>query len=342
MHTFKQFFFEKSTVTSFSFNGRDILEDNNVVGKGIFKLQPIKGTKTQQLNKNSKVFYGYDIKDASKLDVYASAKGTINALNGKPYEKLFRPMEEREFENLVNVAVEKFVEQTTAAYDAILYPTSRSDLAWYIAEKVKQGIANKIANPRAQATIVSEIGKVAIDDESVRRVLNTSKLLEQAQKVVFDVIRKIIPDYPHEDLIALSLEESMNDWIDKFAVANVGKDFSAATHFRNTPNTAPFAKALKMLDSGELDPDLKGVFKGFKGIGGHIDQYLTSYYTVEDTIREIRAMPKDKPWSKFATRILVIDDNINTGHIYDQLKALHSQYKECDWFFLMKTEIYGV
>lgn len=341
MRSFRQFFVEETKTSIFTFDGLNIYQGSQIVGRGIFQKKEVKGTKTSQLNKNSKVFYGYDVQDSQKLDVYAATKGTVNAIHGKPYDKLFQPMDNDEFQGLVDVAATKFVEQTNFAYDAILYPRSRSDLAKYIAEVVKQKIAAKVANLRAESTIVQEIGKLEIDDESIRKVLNTPKLLEQAAKVVLTAIRKKFPEYPHEDLIIMALDESLNNWIDKFAVQNVGKDFSAATHFRNTRNMVPFAKALKMFNSGELDPDLKGVFDGFKDVGQHIDRYLSSYYTVEDTIRELQAMPKDKPWSKFATRILVIDDNINTGHIYDQLKALHSQYKECDWFFLMKTELYG-
>ena len=342
MRSFRQFYVEETRTSIFTFDGQNIYQGSQIVGRGIFQKKEVKGTKTSQLNKNSKVFYGYDVQDSQKLDVYAATKGTVNAIHGKPYDKLFQPMDNEEYRGLVNVAATKFVEQTNFAYDAILYPRSRSDLAKYIAEVVKHKIAAKVANLRAEATIVQEIGKLEIDDESIRKVLDTPKLLEQATKVVLTAIRKKFPEYPHEDLVIMALDESLNNWIDKFAVQNVGKDFSAATHFRNTPNTTPFAQALKMLDKGELDPDLEGCFKGFKGIGGHIDQFVKTYYTVDDTLKQLNAMPRDKPWSKFATRILVIDDNINTGHIYEQLKDIHTQYKECDWFFLMKTELYGV
>lgn len=334
----------------------DVLEDNQqLVVKELFLNTTIKGNMSTYIpTKQAKLFIGYDVYTTSteqgkeiRNSIYATIKGSSNLYKDATYDKPFQAMPKEDYEMLINRAVDAFINTVTAPYDFILFPSSRSvhakDIAEAIDKKLKTKFASGILQKRAQNTVVQVIPKKLVTPETMKEVVHIEELIN---KIIFSIEQHInapLNENTKNSATELLTKTLVDFLYNKASSAKEGTEFSTATHLRSTSNEGIFKKAINVLNSGNIAPELQDKLVNFK-VAGHLDAYSDSHFVVEDLIKQLNEYintSKSREWIG-ATRILAVDDNINSGDMYKQLSPLGNVLKYCDYFFLMKDMKYKI
>lgn len=323
--------------------------NEQLVAKEVFIDTTVKGNMSTYIpTKQARMFIGYDVYTTTsqsgkdiRNSVYGAVKGTSNTLKNKTYEKDFQAMSREEYEMLINRAVDAFVSKTTAPYDYILYPSSRSshanDIADAINEKLKVKFTSGALQQRVQSTKVQLIPKKFVTPETMKEVVHIDKLVN----IVYNTILKKAEVSLSDDVKAKVIDLLTNTLTDKLhkKALSAGKDtpFSTATHLRSTPNSILFKDAIDILNAGSIAPELHNKLQDIS-IGGHLDDYCDSHFdltSLKQQLEQYVGDTKSRQWIG-KMRVLIVDDNINSGDMYKQIAPLDKLLVYCDYFFLMK------
>ena len=284
-----------------------------------------------------------------------------NKISRHLYAKDFYSLTEAEYQDLLNLALIKFLEvNKSKKYDIIAFPESRSFNVQDIAEK----LANKVGTSNVTITTIE---KIKVSSDNPKYVTNPDST--SAQYHLFDIdhiittFKKFLPKTAQ--LTDSELREAINDYIKTFTGRHKNQTLSTATDLRNAGmkmETIFFhvlrfhgipAAGITKLPGGRLNDFM---------LSHHDNQTFTDYlkqkhHTYDKNIaaqqaligdRNVPETAKDKArmtLSRLNARdnILIIDDNINSGDLYKQilptLTALPN--KKVDFFFLLCRETYG-
>lgn len=332
------------------------LDDNQqLVAKEVFLSTTIKGDKSTLIpTKQAKVFIGYDVFSTSteqgrevRNSIYAAVKGSSNLYKGKGYDKPFQSIPEEDYNMLINRAVDAFVGTVTAPYDFILYPSSRSSHASDIAEaingKLKAKFSAGMMQKRSQNTTIQVIPKKLVTSDTMKEVVRINELVEKTTTLIEKFANTPLSRDSKIKVTQFLTDALVNFLYKKASSVEPDTEFSTATHLRSTFNEAIFKDAVDALNSGSVVPELRGKLAGFK-MSGHLDAYSDSHFMLDELIQQLNqytSNAKSREWIG-ATRILAVDDNINSGDMYKQLSPLGNILKNCDYFFLMKDLKYKI
>jgi hypothetical protein len=330
-------------------------DNEQLVAKEVMLNTTIRGQMSTFIpSKTNKLFIGYDVfttKEANGKDirnsVYATVKGTANALRGKEYEKKFQAMPENDYNMLIERAVDAFISKESVPYDFILYPSSRSsnaqDIANLINTKLKQKLSTGVAGQRAQSAVVQEIPKKPITQESIKEVVQIEKLVNNVLAGIESHAGvKLSSNSKNEikDLLVKTLVDFLTNKVSKFTADD---KYSTSSHLKPVPNSTIFDDAIKLLNEPGVIPELENKIANFS-VGGHLDSYCDSHFELTDLKTQLSQYDRDgkkRAWIG-KTRILIVDDNINSGDMYKQIAPLGDMLRNCDFFFLMKDMKYKV
>lgn len=330
-------------------------DKEQLVAKEVMLYTTIRGQMSTFVpSKNNKLFIGYDVfttKEANGKDirnsVYATVKGTANALRGQGYEKDFQAMPENDYNMLIERAVDAFVSKENTPYDFIFYPSSRSshaqDIANLINTKLKQKLSTGVLGQRAQNTAVQEIPKKPITLESIKEVVQIEKLVNSVLTGIESHAGvKLSSNSKNEvkDLLTKTLVDFLSNKVSKFTADD---KFSTSSHLKPVLNSAIFDSAIQLLNEPGIIPELEGKIINYS-VGGHLDSFCDSHLELADLKTQLSQYDKEgkkRAWIG-KTRILIVDDNINSGDMYKQLAPLGDMLRNCDFFFLMKDMKYKI
>ena len=334
----------------------DILDGNQqLVVKELFLNTTIKGNMSTYIpTKQAKLFIGYDVYTTSteqgkeiRNSIYATVKGSSNLYKDTTYDKPFQAIPKEDYEMLIERAVDAFINTVSTPYDFILFPSSRSvhakDIAEAIDKKIKIKFNSGIPQKRTQNTIVQVIPKKLVTPETMKEVVRINELVN---KIIFSIEQHInapLNENTKNNAIELLTKTLVDFLYAKASSMKEGTEFSTATHLRSTSNDGIFKKTINILNSGNIAPELQDKLTNFK-VAGHLDAYSDSHFIVDDLIKQLNEYinaSKTREWIG-ATRILAVDDNINSGDMYKQLSPLGNVLKYCDYFFLMKDMKYKI
>jgi len=326
-----------------------------LVAKEIMMSTIIRGQMSTYIpSKNNRIFIGYDVfttkeSDGKKIrnSVYAAVKGTSNSLKGNQYVKAFQTIPENDYNMLIRRAVNAFIDKERAPFDFILYPASRSSHAYDIAKFIDVGLKQKFVSgllgQRAQSVTIQEIPKKPINIETIKEVVHIEDLVNN---VVKNIERHADVTLSRESKIEVIdiLTKTLIEFLTK-KVLNIkdGEGYSTATHFRSTHNKEIFDNVVELLNGPGIIPELDNKLTGFT-MSGHLNDYTESHHDLKDLKMQLDQYDKDgkkRTWVG-KMRLLVVDDNINSGDMYKQIAPLGDMLRNCDFFFLMKDMKYKI
>ncbi len=369
MRNFKNYFFSENIYRDkdsgkliYKVNPKEIaklgafLDDNQqLVAKEIFLNTTVKGNMSTYIpTKQAKMFIGYDVYSTTsgegkevRNSVYATVKGSSNLYKGAGYDKPFQAIPKEDYEMLITRAVDAFIGTVTAPYDFILYPSSRSshaqDIAETIANKLKTKFSSGIMQKRAQNCSVQKIPKKLVTPDTMKEVVRINELVEKTVSLIEKFANTTLSS-ESKNKVTQFLTDALVDFLyTKATTVEPNTEFSTASHLRSTFNEAIFKDAVDTLNAGSFIPELQGKLTGFK-MSGHLDAYSDSHFVLDELIQQLSQYmgnAKSREWIG-ATRILAVDDNINSGDMYKQLSPLGNTLKYCDYFFLMKDLKYKI
>lgn len=362
------------------------VKDYIVLIKPIFAYGKVTGDQTRELlshslhRKDSDIFYGYDVinidksadervKQFSNVElkdvknrIYAAVKGVANIIKGKPYEKLEKmdpskkvPLEVVQYNELVNKAVEAFVEKTPKTYDLIIYLQSRSEHVKDLGEKIYSAL--KAKSKVSDLCEVIELKKRQISDTaqldtSIEQMFD----LQEFGNDFFNAINSVYKDV--EDLSPLKTEiisDAMgvlkNVLVNKFKVKMTGGGgLSIASDVRPINNNDLATQILKKLAENQYTyyPEILQKLGNNKLSvhGRFMDYQKSSHYDFPSIINALTNI-KNKVGGG---EILVVDDNMNSGDTFKQVKLMMNEMysalggtKLFNWnyFILIKDETYS-
>lgn len=369
MRSFKNYFFSENIYRDkdtgkliYKVNPKEVaklgafLDDNQqLVAKEILLNTTVRGNMSTYIpTKQAKMFIGYDVYSTTtdqgkevRNSVYATIKGSSNLYKGAGYDKPFQAIPKEDYEMLILRAVDAFIGTVTAPYDFLLYPSSRSSHAQDIAEaidnKLKIKFSSGMLQKRAQNAVVQLIPKKFVTSDTMKEVVHIDELVESTVSLIEKFANITLGSDSKRKVIDL-LTDGLVDFLYKKATSvRPDTEFSTATHLRSTSNGEIFKNAVNILNSGSVVPELQGKLAEFK-MSGHLDAYSGSHFDLDELIQQLNLYmgnAKSREWIG-ATRILAVDDNINSGDMYKQLSPLGNTLKYCDYFFLMKDLKYKI
>ena len=336
------------------------------------------------------VFYGYDIisNERSKTDlkkikfknkIFAALKGQANdaakvpyedkdwaTLEGKPVEGRFE-VKPTEYELIINTAVNKFgetVSKNNIKYNLIVYPESRSVHAKDLSERIFNILQIKNTTPEGfikGPVPLSKLQTKEQDDTLSSRLFDLKKIGDDFANAIHEAFENNeIGDYitvEVKNYISKQAEDVAGVLINKLLRGT--NTISTASNLRPTPGDMFFTNILKELTKQQANPYseiydyalnelmLKKKVKIFDKVSRIYNFQKASHYNVNSIVDSIKSAAANN-----SVRILLVDDNINTGDTFKQmgfmveelsnLKELIGVKINWDYFILIKDELYAV
>ena len=318
----------------------------------------IKGEYTRGMQGGkSNVYIGYRSIDDRNMRIAAMAaiKGTANRLRQdampaagyKPinsqqyYKKEHYAMQEKEYREFIQKAVNDFVIKAKhQKYGVFLYPESRSKNAEDLCLALKAAVGSDDA-------YIIPLAKIVINRSNVDKIFKVSE-------------------------IATAMQKQMN--VDASALINAIKKVLLKKFNNKSLSTASDTRSVPMYEIVELICKELNIKLPASQMGGHLDAYTNPHYDVEaflydysqhiayknyaNRIQKAKnsiiltkdAKEQDKlrnSASRIAAnaKILLVDDNINSGDMYRQVRELILKPPfpdaHLDFFYLMCRETYA-
>lgn len=333
--------------------GKYLSSNEQLVAKEIFLDTTVRGNMSTFIpSKHGRLFIGYDVYTTSKAEdkelrnsIYAAIKGTSNLLKGNEYVKEFQALPKEDYDMIVERGVAAFINTVKVPYDYILFPDSRSshvqDISELVDSKIKQKFTEGPYGQRAQQATVQMIPKKPITPETIKQVVYIDKLAQHALESIEKKANIQLPQQARTEVFTFLKESIVEFLLNKIKNVKDGEKFSTGTHTRSVSNKEIFAKAISILN--ENVPELENKLSNIE-ISGHLDQFCDSHLELDELKAQLAQYEKNKKstQSKIKTRILIVDDNINSGDMYKQVAPLGDTLLFCDFFFLMKDMRYKV
>jgi roadblock/LC7 domain-containing protein len=359
-------------------------EGNTLVCKFVGELKKIGGTATAGVgNKSNNVYIGYRSINQKNMRVAAMAaiKGTANKLKKNPnaaggykglnlmpyYKKEHFALTNEEYNNFIMHAINDFAAKTHRRYGVFVFPDSRSHNAEDVCNALKQviGTNNSYVTPLYKKTVTQHNIANFFDIESIAEEIND--LLPQNIKNMLTAEREDNVT-PIQVLVAAIRENLLDEFRNKqLSTASDTRPVSMDRFMKNLFNNLD-------INLPNDQPLLGGHLDAFTHPHYDIQAFLHSYNirneyppegrggtnnTYNRRLELLKAITQDKTKSedqkntarynisniKNEQRILIVDDNINTGDMYKQVKEIVNlpEFREnsVDFFYLMCKNDYN-
>ena len=347
--------------------------DQVLICKFVGEYNSIRGDYTQVIKNaqemskgNSMVYIGYRSVDDSDMRIAAMAavKGTANRLKQKPipaagykaenatnyYRKEHYALEEADYNSFINRAIGHFnLKARGERYGVFVYPESRSKNAEDLCNALKDTVG-------ADHAYVIPLSKFTINRININNIFDLYRIAERLQEDV--------------GVIASVNEDTLIDTIRGVLLARYrGKTISTASDTRATHMDAI---ALSVCQALEIPPPGR-----HERVAGRLDTYTNPHYDIEaflydytQHINHVRGWGRGETRENYAgrintltrrglntdtenqikrvknnTRVLFVDDNINSGDMYKQVSrlAMNPVFPgvHMDFFYLMCRETFA-
>lgn len=330
-------------------------------------------------NKRSKTdLKGLEDPEKFKNKIFAALKGHANdtanvpykdkdwaTLEGKPVEGRFE-VKPTEYELIINTAVNKFgetVSKNNIKYNLIVYPESRSVHAKDLSERIFNTLQIKNTTPEGSIKAPVPLSKLQTkeqDDTLSSRLFD----LEKIGVAFANAIHEAFKNAEIGEYITVEVKNNITKQAEVAAGVIINKllrgtnTISTASNLRPTPGDVFFTDILRELNKQPESPyreiydialnDLikKEKVKIFKSVSRIYNFQKASHYNVNSIVDLIKNAAINN-----SVRILLVDDNINTGDTFKQMGFMVeelSNFKELtgikinwDYFILIKDELYA-
>lgn len=331
----------------------------------------------------SRVYIGYrSISDRDmRVAAMAAIKGTANRLRANPvpdagykaedatnyYRKEHYALEQQEYNNFMQAAVNDFANKLAARgnikYSAFLFPESRSENARDLCNLLRDRVGVNAASP------IETLDKITITNNNIFSIFEINNI----SNAIIEKLNQLAED----NVIALNIHPQTTLYAQ---VVRAVRNRLVNAYNNNVLSTASDTRATSMHSFMrgvcndlhiELPTNAELKNMGITLVGGHLDGYTKPHYNTAEFLRNyidrtkeprqryrealknlttVNADDRERiertvSYRKNDMRVLVVDDNINSGDLYKQINSIvtNDNFKDVpvDFFFLMCKQDYA-
>lgn len=354
-------------------------EYDDIIGEYTQEIQQAQ----KKSKRSSKVYIGYrSISDKNmRVAAMAAIKGTANRLRANPvpdagykaedatnyYQKEHYALEQQEYNNFTQAAVNDFANKLAARgnikYGAFLFPESRSENARDLCNLLRDSVGVNAASP------IEALDKITITNNNIFSIFEINNISNA-------IIRKL-EQLAEDNVIALNIPPQTTLYAQ---VVRAARHRLVNAYNNNVLSTASDTRATSMhnfmrgvCDDLHIklptDRELKNM--GITLVGGHLDGYTKPHYNAAEFLKNYIDRTRE-PRQRYRValqnlttvkvgdreriertvshrendmRVLIVDDNINSGDLYKQINSIvtNVNFKDVpvDFFFLMCKQDYA-